>query len=676
MIGDRKFRRLNNRRRTVIPVDTIFIVMENFSRRTFANDLQLSISWCTRDIVEKVMPSICALLNSGGGRLWLQFEEELSWTDIDGCLRMIEQRVRNITSVGTVSDLIVAKSSHEFVIVIPASCRLVTLNHNIYLPDECEVVSLPPSEPVETIKNIIQGRTGRTKQTQIASHCKRFVLGEDVGFGESKNTQLKLVKAESSKHLTVAKRISSKSNKLASYVSGFANHSGGHIYYGVDRQGVVRGEKISEKDEGEIIREVGKVVCKMVWPESIDKPKRGREWDVFFESVLDNRGRIIPSVFVVIIFIAHCPGGVFTEESESYHVVKGQVKKLSFSEWLSHFQESSTSSSSPMLKAYTSSNGSEVVKEVSTNSVDNCKNENRCKKQFSELPDRARTQHPESSSTRFTELYEEIIVAHKKRDFEAAEYLLGQFESFLGEAPAKESNLWTVTALYLRSCVKSAQGNYKESYMLCQIGLEEMKSLGAEIITVQFYLHAAMLVMILFCRDRGFGALASELIRKKAQDYLRMAMEDANELQVALKYENASVNSQQWLVDLQRKINIYVACVDLRCSLSGEAVQAKCISPAVINKADEKLKAVRRSVTKEHPLSHYRKIQLLFAECDLSRRRQCNCPEDSHKNLIDAKNRAEEARSLAQQHHLKQMIVYADKRLKELERLFVSHSST
>ena len=105
-------------------------------------------------------------------------------------------------------------------------------------------------------------------------------------------------------------------------ISSFANHRGGHVYCGInDKDGVVEGEEISDKNI--IEKKVEKAVNKMIWPEEIGQPKRGEHREIFFEPVLDENCKAISSIFVIVIYIAPCLGGVFTEEPECYEMVEG-----------------------------------------------------------------------------------------------------------------------------------------------------------------------------------------------------------------------------------------------------------------------------------------------------------------------------------------------------------------
>ena len=130
---------------------------------------------------------------------------------------------------------------------------------------------------------------------------------------ESKMCNFRRLKADNSECSTLADRMTGKSNKFSYIVSAFGNYKGGHNYHGITDDGVVEGEVLSIEDEKhDIKKKVEKAINKMIWPEHIGQPKRGEHWDIFFEHVVDGTTyKPIPSTFVIVIYIAPCPGGVF-----------------------------------------------------------------------------------------------------------------------------------------------------------------------------------------------------------------------------------------------------------------------------------------------------------------------------------------------------------------------------
>ena len=123
-------------------------------------------------------------------------------------------------------------------------------------------------------------------------------------------------------------------NKFPCYVSAFANYAGGHMFVGMDDKGKVDGEFLTEDEKEKVKKLIRKAIKKMKWPkesEPADENKDDR-WDVHFEPVKDCEDNVIPSLYVVVIFIAQCrPAGVFTEEPECYEIVDNhKVQKVDF----------------------------------------------------------------------------------------------------------------------------------------------------------------------------------------------------------------------------------------------------------------------------------------------------------------------------------------------------------
>ena len=306
--------------------------MENSSISTTMTNLVVDISpeySHRRKQLDEILRCVCALLNSGGGTLTL-VDEHVTFSSIDQLIRQIGGRSLNMISE-------IRKCDHKFVITINARNHPVVLRWNLFLSSNTQVVEVPPYEPIETIKKIMQGNDVLTNLTPIQIHCKNFIVDQTTDFGESAAIQVKHLETSGrrTKHVSFADHMLSQSDKFCAYISAFANCSGGHIYYGVTDDGDVKGQRIYEFDKKEIILKIEKTINEMVWPHHLGSgPKRGTQWDVFFEPVKDDNGDIIPSVFVIDVFVARCPGGVFIKEPESYYMVNGEVVKMSYPDLL------------------------------------------------------------------------------------------------------------------------------------------------------------------------------------------------------------------------------------------------------------------------------------------------------------------------------------------------------
>jgi predicted HTH transcriptional regulator len=287
--------------------------------------------------LNEIIAAICAMLNSNGGKVILYNEFKCKKVKRLSSLvvRILEQSMISIIGLNqTVSNINFKEDKESIVISVKKADSLITTNYNLYLPSQSQVVQVFPWEPLEKVKDDIINREVVQEPVQFGSHCTTFAKGTNSSFQDNKSVQLKHLKAVASKRTTLADRMTGKGNKFSCYVSAFANYNGGHIYYGIRDDGVVEGELISnENDQSEIRKKVEKVINKMTWPEQIGQPTRAEHWEIFFESVKDENSKPIPSTFVIVIYIAACLGGVFTEEPECYEMVEGKVEKISFVTW-------------------------------------------------------------------------------------------------------------------------------------------------------------------------------------------------------------------------------------------------------------------------------------------------------------------------------------------------------
>ena len=290
----------------------------------------------------EITVAICAMLNTNGGKVVIYSTSGSNDTPAGGSsssqmsrlIRKVEQSMISIIGLHETSSNINLKGNNEsMVILVRKADSLITTNYNLYLPSQSQVVLVSPLEPPEKVKEIIN-RKVILEPVQIGSHNKIFRKDSTCGIHESKTVQLKHLKVHATKWTTLADRMISNANKFTCYVSAFANYMGGHIYYGNTDEGVVVGQLIrNEEDQSTIAKKVEEAIKKMIWPAQIRQPKRGEHWDIFFEAVVDEDNKPIPSTFVIVIFIAACAGGVFTREPECYEMVEKQVKNMSFITW-------------------------------------------------------------------------------------------------------------------------------------------------------------------------------------------------------------------------------------------------------------------------------------------------------------------------------------------------------
>lgn len=614
------------------------------------------------DRLKETVSSICALLNSGGGKLELPFDRSSSRRHVHDTLRMIEQRCLEKLGMKTISHIKSALLSEKIVLNVKCASDLVSVSYNVSLPSHTQVISVPTNESFENVKELLKETKAEVNNVSIGSHRKQIMKGQNFGFLESNNVEYKNLKAHSSKRVTLADRITGKSNKLTSYVSAFANCSGGHIYYGVTDDGEVEGEEVSDKEKEEITRKVTKTITKMFWPQS--EPRRGKQWDIFFEPVKDTNGNHIPSTFVIVIFVAPCQGVVFTEEPESYYISDGKVKRTSFRDCGSTFLGISKRPEflSPPSKVprvcWSSEKNRKFFHELTERLVLHRNDEDM--NAFSSLSKLAIEKFPGNNADLIVKA-ERVVVAYKSYQFQKVESLLRELATLL--TSSKDSSIFQVRMLLLQTVIERGKGNYEEAFKKTQDGLQMMQLIPVDLITVSFYIEAAMVTSIVSAMQHDLSTYRS--LKERARVYLELAARDANSLE----------DLPSGMYDLQQKLHIYKAWILLECSVTGEEVQERHrISSEDIDGAARELAFVSESVLNGRPLTHFRKVQYDLAQSDLCRRRSEVFQEDNVGNLKLAFESCANARRLAEQHRFVNMMDFANKRLADLTEKLVRHA--
>ena len=237
------------------------------------------------DFTTEVKKYICALFNDKGGNLRIEFSEtfgeHLSDKVFTDFIRKIEQHVKEISDYRRVSQLGMTVRYPRYITlhVQPTSTQLCTINYNICLPTNIQIVNLSSTEPVESITNLLKRKDLPEDCIEKNSHHKRFVYKTRVSLElrECQTVQHKIVKAEATKCVSLADRITNKTNKLVNLVSAFANHKGGHLYIGIDsRTYEVEGLLVDRLEERKIRNKISKLLTKMIWPEHSGVAQKGK----------------------------------------------------------------------------------------------------------------------------------------------------------------------------------------------------------------------------------------------------------------------------------------------------------------------------------------------------------------------------------------------------------------
>ncbi len=276
------------------------------------------------------------------GRLILRSVRPFTPSAVDQLVSSIEQLLIDIVGLTSFRDCChIENKESEIVFLIQPGDRIYTVKYNLVLPTTSQVRQVPSTDPLEKIAPLLN--SGPLDNTSLQSYAREFQ--KDVkapeGLRESDTVQFKKIKSDRNKNKSTADRI--LANKITHYVAAFANHKGGHIYVGIDdKTYAVCGQTVSEEEKIRILEKIESAITNMVWPDKHGKPKRGEHWDIAFVSVLDEANKEIPGLFVIVISVARCPGGVFLAVPESYEVRDGKAEKMALERWKKRFLRDAT----------------------------------------------------------------------------------------------------------------------------------------------------------------------------------------------------------------------------------------------------------------------------------------------------------------------------------------------
>ena len=294
----------------------------------------------------EIINAIDGLYNSGGGTIILRYKKAPPRKHVENCVRMLEQKIQEILGTITLThdvQFIKIQPSHsqahgKMKIIVTTTTKtehMIPLSYKMYLPSNLQVMEILPHENVEKLRRLLVENTRSVTAIKSGSHYKNFVRGTIATFSESKITRFKKVKDKPSTQTTFADRLINK--KFPCYVSAFANYAGGYMYVGIDEEGKVEGEFLTEEEKEKVKKLIRRAIKNMKWPKESEPADENNDerWDVHFEPVKDCEDNVIPSLYVVVIFIAQCrPPGVFAEEPECYEIVDNhKVQKVDFATW-------------------------------------------------------------------------------------------------------------------------------------------------------------------------------------------------------------------------------------------------------------------------------------------------------------------------------------------------------
>ncbi|XP_029783691.1 schlafen family member 12-like [Suricata suricatta] len=294
---------------------------------------------------ENILQAVITLLNSGGGIIKAEIENESYSYQKDGIGQDLEKSVGNILP-SVPKYLIFMQQGKYFQIFVKSwsseisGLRIVTLRTNLYRRDVTCTNMMSATDTLEFLK--AKSKTGERcsgpklppqldvqKESDIKDLADAFFnrtqlsYREKVSFTESTHVEMKAF--STGKWLQRIKEI------LPQYVSAFANTDGGYLFIGLNEEKEVIGFKAEVNDLKKLETEIKKSIRKLPIYHFCRQKKQIKSTYKLF-AVCDERS---PCGYVCALKIEPFCCVVFAKEPESWRVKDNQVWQFTAEEWIS-----------------------------------------------------------------------------------------------------------------------------------------------------------------------------------------------------------------------------------------------------------------------------------------------------------------------------------------------------
>jgi hypothetical protein len=400
-------------------------------------------------ILTEIKKNVCALFNTDGGRLVLIANDATDDKTInaDSVIRPIEQQFQNIIGSEVHNKFnVLEQTNNKITLDIQGLPKLCTLITNLFLPTCTEIQLIYAWEQDKLQQILFERRIVEISEQKLP---EQFSSGRKCGIHESKTVQFKCLKTEKKGKTDFADRVIN--NKFTSTISSFANASGGNIFYGIKDDGTVVGVPLSNLEKEEITKKLDAEVRKMIWPEEI---KRGKQWDIKFVPC-DSE-----SMFVMVISVLPCIGGVFTKEPESYYVENGEVKKMPFDTWKRNMYFKVAKPVPELERSNWSSEKSKRSYMELTQSLENYRQLGKWKTIENKLKV-LNEQNDILVNAKLVSLFQTVSVNYHQGNFEDAEKYLMEFRTTKNST--EDKSIFDVEELYSASAIERSRGDYKKA---------------------------------------------------------------------------------------------------------------------------------------------------------------------------------------------------------------------
>ena len=333
----------------------------SFAEVTF--DLNIIYKDNSKETFPKLIKYIVALLNSVGGVIRINEcgnDETKIINQRDRWIQRLEQNLVAIMGQDHYDECVHYFSKTPYYYVFVRKCKRVCTQKSGLKISLSRSVSNPTYERTVEILNRSSVSASNSNSSSLEVSEEDMELDHDSGypednladeehtefhyknnvsFEESNTVQFKIINEGTT---TLEQLLKGIENHLPNYVSAFANGRGGHVYFGIHDDGVIKGQLVKGEEEKTIVKKmVEKVIDRRdanqgrarLWGKPDFIPKYDEQWSVEFVKVVG--GPKSEERYVIVVYIRPFNGGMFLERPLAWKVdeTSGDIINIDFDEW-------------------------------------------------------------------------------------------------------------------------------------------------------------------------------------------------------------------------------------------------------------------------------------------------------------------------------------------------------
>ena len=318
---------------------------------------ELNKSKLEKKEMNEVMHYICAFLNVSDDNQpsCVQFKLDKYGTDkdVDILKGQVESKIKESFGDDVLLELVSLENFEDgFRVLVKPHRKFCSIEYHLYLPANAQIIELK-AQSLESILSILNGSKNYGNGKLEKEPSDDFTLDDTFCSPESDCIQLKwndnpndnVNREEGKQKILTWQSFCDKKMKdtLVHYVSAFANHRGGRIYYGIeDSERKIKGLKMDSSDYENVKKEIQCVLDnRMKWGKQSKSPESGVDWDIQFIPVLRKdvgQNELKNDRFVIVISVRPFSGGVFSCPPVSYKWDKNKLSPIEYDEWRKRMQ--------------------------------------------------------------------------------------------------------------------------------------------------------------------------------------------------------------------------------------------------------------------------------------------------------------------------------------------------